>query len=312
MPSPAESRDPRPQPDTAAAAAHARWYVPAWLKVPGLPAFQVIDTRSAQGRLDPRPKTVTVADLVLFHGHACDGLLRGAWAMRALCDTAFGDAPLDRSDLLVVSKNSPCLGDVAAYLTGGRARFGTHRLDGSLGAGFRLQVLSTGQAWEVREEPGFFPPLIAAWEAALLGDLSEEDKRELLAVHEAAQWDWVRQALLPSSPARHYRVRRLDDPVVLPPALLEAPRTDTINRGTAPRPPPPAGTIPTLTHPARPRPPATRGRPGTRQARDSPAETGISRLPPARDRVPRAVHRGIPAAGAGPAGSAPGARNAGW
>ena len=256
MPSPAESRDPRPQPDTAAAVANARWYVPAWLEVPGLPAFQVIDTRSAQGRLDPRPKTVTVADLVLFHGHACDGLLRGVWAMRALCDTAFGGAPLDRSDLLVVSKNSPCLGDVAAYLTGGRARFGTHRLDGSLGAGFRLQVLSTGQAWEVREEPGFFPPLIAAWEAALLGDLSKEDKRELLAVHEAAQWDWVRQALLPSSPARHYRVRRLDDPVLLPPALLEAPRTDTINRGVAPPataasrydpdldapgPPPPAG-----------------------------------------------------------------------
>jgi formylmethanofuran dehydrogenase subunit E len=66
---------------------------------------------------------VTVADLVLFHGHACDGLLRGIWAMRALADVAFPDQPFDRSDLLVVSKNSPCLGDLAAYLTGGRARF---------------------------------------------------------------------------------------------------------------------------------------------------------------------------------------------
>ncbi len=226
----AAEQPPAPRP----AAGRREWYVPAWLDVPGLPVFEVIDTRSAQGRLDVRPKTVTVADLVLFHGHACDGLLRGAWAMRALCDAALGTGPLDRSDLLVVSKNSPCLGDVAAYLTGGRARFGTHRLDPSLGAGFQIQVLSTGQAWEVREEEGFFPPLIAAWEAALLGEhISEDDKRELLAVHEAAQWDWVRQRLLPSRPADHYRARRLEA-FGPPPALLDTPRTDTVNRAIPP------------------------------------------------------------------------------
>jgi len=206
------------------------WYVPAWLEDPGLPSFEVIDTRSAQGRLDPRPKTVTVADLVLFHGHACDGLLRGIWAMRALADVAFPGQPFDRSDLVVVSKNSPCLGDLAAYLTGGRARFGTHRLDDTLSVGFEVQRLSSSEAWEVREEPGFFPPLIAAWEAALLGDhLDPVDKAELLAVHEAAQWDWVRTALLSSAPAEHYHAARLDN-LELPPALLEARRTDTVNR----------------------------------------------------------------------------------
>jgi len=210
-----------------------RWYVPAWLDVPGLPSFEVIDTRSAQGRLDPRPKTVTVADLVLFHGHACDGLLRGVWAMRALADAALGPAPFDRSDLLVVSKNSPCLGDVGVYLTGGRARFGTHRLDDTLGVGFQTLVLSTGECWEVREEPGFFPQTIAAWEAALLGDLDDTAKRELLAVHETAQWNWVRQTLLPSAPADHYRAGRLDH-LDLPPALADARRTDTVNRAVGP------------------------------------------------------------------------------
>jgi formylmethanofuran dehydrogenase subunit E len=216
--------------DPATSPLRSRWYVPAWLDVPGPPSFEVIDTRSAQGRLDPRAKTVIIADLVLFHGHACDGLLRSAWAMRALADVAFASAPLDRSDLLVVSKNSPCLGDVAAYLTGGRARFATHRLEDSLGVGFQLRVLSSGETWEVREEPGFFPALITAWEAALLGDIAEAEKRELLAVHEAAQWDWVRQTLLPSAPAEHYRVRQLDR-LELPPALLNARRTDTVNRG---------------------------------------------------------------------------------
>jgi formylmethanofuran dehydrogenase subunit E len=237
-----------------------QWYVPSWLEVPGLPVFEVIDTRSAQGRLDHRPKRVRIADLVLFHGHACDGLLRGAWAMRALCDAAFGTAPLDRSDLLVISKNSPCLGDVAAYLTGGRARFGTHRLDPSLGAGFVVQVLSTGETWEVREEEGFFPPLIAAWETALLGEhISEDDKRELLAVHEAAQWDWVRQHLLPSRPADHYHPRRLERPG-LPPALLDAPRTDTINRAI---PPPAEATSPYDPDPGAPGPPPPASDPWT-------------------------------------------------
>jgi hypothetical protein len=87
--------------------------------------------------------------------------------------------------------------------------------------------------WEVREDPGFFPELIGAWEAALLGDLGEDDKRELLAHHEAAQWDWVREALLPSAPADHYRVTHLDA-LELPPPLLEARRTDTVNRAVAP------------------------------------------------------------------------------
>ena len=213
-------------------------HAPAWLdEAVALPHFEVIDTRSAQGRLDRRPKNVSVADLVLFHGHACDGLLRGAYALRALGDIAFPGLPFDRSDLLVVSKNSPCLGDVAAYLTGGRVRFGTHRLDDSLAVGFIVRVASTGATWEVREEPGFFPAVIAAWESALLdarlietGLLNEGDKAELVTVNETVQWNWVRTALLPSLPADHYRVRALDD-AVLPDAIHNARRTDVVNRG---------------------------------------------------------------------------------
>jgi hypothetical protein len=215
---------------------HGR-HAPEWLdEAVALPHFEVIDTRSAQGRLDPLPKSVGVADLVLFHGHACDGLLRGAYALRALGDVAFPGLPFDRSDLLVVSKNSPCLGDVAAYLTGGRVRFGTHRLDDSLGVGFIVRVGSTGATWEVREEPGFFPAVIAAWESALLdaglietGLLSERDKADLVAINETVQWNWVRTALLPSLPADHYRVRSLDD-AELPNAIHDARRTDIVNR----------------------------------------------------------------------------------
>ena len=218
-----------------------RWDVPSWLaEAADLPRFQVLDTRSAQGRIETRTKTVTVADLILFHGHACDGLLRGAYAFAALAATAFPDGVFDRSDLIAVSKNSPCLGDIAAYLTGGRARFGTHLLDGSFGVQFVVREISTGATWEVREEPGFFPPLIVRWDAALLDDaltdngtLSPADKAELVAVNEAVQWNWVRAVLLPSHPAEHYLVRELRD-AQLPVPLADARRTDVVNRDVPP------------------------------------------------------------------------------
>ncbi|MGC8510935.1 MAG: formylmethanofuran dehydrogenase subunit E family protein [Acidimicrobiales bacterium] len=213
------------------------WYVADWLEEARRRlVFEVRDTRSAQGRLETHVKRVTLDDLVLFHGHACDGLLRGAYAMRALGDVAFGAGPFDRSDLEVVSKNSPCLGDVAAYLTGGRARFGTHRLDDSLGVGFVVREVSTGRTWEVREEPGFFPALISAWEAALLDDdlvnhgyLRAADKAELIAVNEARQWTWVRQVLLGSRPSDHYVVRALEG-VELPEPIHRGRRSDVVNR----------------------------------------------------------------------------------
>lgn len=208
---------------------------------------------------------MTVAGLVLFHGHACDGLVRGGWAMRALADLDFGAAPLERSDLLVVSRNSPCFGDVAAYLTGGRAGYSTHRLHDALGVGSQIQMRSTGACFEVREEPGFFPEWIAAWEAALLGDLDEVAKRELLAVHETVQWDWVRQALLPSAPADHYRARRLEH-LDLPAALAEVRRTDTVNRSVGPPVEATSPTPPTSTPQTPSRPTPARGRSATRRA----------------------------------------------
>jgi hypothetical protein len=207
----------------------------AWLQeAVALPQFEVLDSRSPQGRLDTRPKTVTMDDLVRFHGHACDGLVRGAYAMRALADVAFPGKPFDRTDLRIVSKNSPCLGDVAAYLTGARVRYGTHRLDDSLGVGFIIQVISTGETWEVREEPGFLPPLLGAWDKALLDPrrVTGPEKAELVAVHEAMVWNWIRKELLPSRPAAHYRVSRLEG-ASLPEAIHEAVRTDVLNRQVA-------------------------------------------------------------------------------
>jgi len=78
-----------------------------------------------------------------------------------------------------------------------------------------------------------FPDLIARRERVLFEHLDKADKvdkAEFLPVHEAAQWDWGREALLPTAPADHYRVTRLDR-LGLPPTLRADRRADTVNRG---------------------------------------------------------------------------------
>ena len=108
----------------------------SWLdELPYLPVFTVRDTLHKFGRYDPHLKTITIHDLIRFHGHLCGGLMEAAVALRAAFDYLFPDGVVDRTDLEIVSNNSACGGDVAAYLTGARARFNTHRIDPQLEGG---------------------------------------------------------------------------------------------------------------------------------------------------------------------------------
>jgi hypothetical protein len=91
------------------------WYWPDWAAQAPLPTFRVRDTESSHGRYAQEAKTILVKDLVKFHGHACNGLFRGVMALSMALTTLFPDGVVDRTDLRVLSRNSPCLGDVAAY-----------------------------------------------------------------------------------------------------------------------------------------------------------------------------------------------------
>jgi len=85
------------------------------------------------GRYSKETKTITLKDLIKFHGHFCGGLVEGATALKVAFDRLFPDGAIDRTDLRIASNNSACGGDVAAYLTGARARFGSHYIDKQLG-----------------------------------------------------------------------------------------------------------------------------------------------------------------------------------
>ena len=123
------------------------WYYPQWLvDAPHAPVFEVRDTVNKYGRYASEIKIITLKDLIKFHGHFCGGLVEGATALRVAVDRLFPDGIIDRTDLRIASNNSACGGDVASYLTGARARFGSHLIDPELKeSDFVVQRVSTGK-----------------------------------------------------------------------------------------------------------------------------------------------------------------------
>ncbi|AEJ41864.1 hypothetical protein TPY_3712 [Sulfobacillus acidophilus TPY] len=186
------------------------WYWPEWAAhSTRLPTFQVRDTESSHGRYAAGVKTITVKDLVKFHGHACDGLFRGAVALSRGLAELFPDGVIDRTDLRVLSRNSPCLGDVAAYLTGGRIRFNTQDVRDIPGVWFILQRISSGTTIRVMERAGVYPDDLAQEEARLVS--TRQATPEQVDTLREAQWEWVRTVLLTGDPAVMYAVEPLPD-----------------------------------------------------------------------------------------------------
>lgn len=137
----------------------ADWYYPQWLaEAPYAPVFRVRDTVNKYGRYASETKTVTIKDLIKFHGHFCGGLVEGATALRVAFDRLFPDGIVDRTDLVIASNNSACGGDAAAYLTGARTRFGTHLIDlGLKESDFVVKRVSTGKSVRVVINAATYP-----------------------------------------------------------------------------------------------------------------------------------------------------------
>ena len=184
------------------------WFEPEWLRdAPYAPVFQVRDTLHKYGRYAPQTKTVTVADLIKFHGHLCGGLMEAAAALRAAFDALFPDGVIDRTDLEIVSSNSACGGDVAAYLTGARARFNTHRIVPELEGGeFYVRRVSTGETVHTRLREEVYPREV---KAQMRRVLSEAHAPEDIDAFGRVQWDYARR-LTEMPPADAFIAERAD------------------------------------------------------------------------------------------------------
>ncbi len=174
------------------------WYYPQWLaEAPYAPRFAVRDTVNKYGRYADEAKVITLKDLIKFHGHFCGGLVEGATALRVAFDHLFPDGPIDRTDLRIASNNSACGGDVAAYLTGARARFGSHLIDHGLKeSDFVVQRVSTGATVRVVINAATYPTEVRAQMKKIeSGDYEPAD----IDRFQELQWDYARR--LVSRPA---------------------------------------------------------------------------------------------------------------
>ena len=158
------------------------WYYPTWAQSAKYnEPIKVLDTESALGRYSTKTKELSLKEMALIHGHLCDGLVISYIELTAVLKKLFPDGIIDRTDLMVVSKNGPCWVDAAAMMTGARINFETLSIEPEIGDGFIVQRISTGDAYDVHLKPNVFPKKQAELEnkirsARKLGkDVSPED-----------------------------------------------------------------------------------------------------------------------------------------
>ena len=99
------------------------WYAPM-VAQPYTPVFEILATRGTQGRYYPYTYTVTIKDIVKFHGHDCEGLSHAACCCHEAFKILFPDGIIDRSVLWGITGTSPCWTDATAFLTGARIQYG--------------------------------------------------------------------------------------------------------------------------------------------------------------------------------------------
>ena len=167
------------------------WFSDWLTKSTHSPAFEVRDTVNKYGRYAKITKTITLEDLIKFHGHFCGGLVESAGAMRLAFDSLFPDGIVDRTDLRIASSNSACGGDVAAYLTGARTRFGSHLIDPKLTESeFVIQQVSTGKTVRVRVRPEAYPADVRTQMRKIeSGNFAPED----IDLFQELQWAYARK-----------------------------------------------------------------------------------------------------------------------
>lgn len=151
------------------------WYIPQYLKdAPNNVVLKVRDTDSALGRYNKSTKDITIADIVKFHGHMCDGVTCSYLQIYAGLQKIFKDGVVDRTDMAGACKNSPCMVDALAYMTGARVNFKTLRIDPTLGSSHILHRISTNETYQVKLFDSFEPTALKKVEKRIKTKLAKK------------------------------------------------------------------------------------------------------------------------------------------
>jgi formylmethanofuran dehydrogenase subunit E len=192
---------------------HTESYFPLWAKFSkNNTPIRVLDTNSSLGRYSNYTKQIRLKDLAKTHGHLCDGLVISFVELKEVFKKMFPQGIVDRTDLRIVSKNGPCWVDASSILTGARINFGTLSIDKSVGNGFIVQKISTGETYQVKLKDGVFPEKLAQLEAKIKSEakagkkVSDEDIKtlEILA-------DKLSKKILNTNPDELMEIKKLDN-----------------------------------------------------------------------------------------------------
>ncbi len=166
--------------------------------------FKVIDTDFSKGRLNYKQE-INLTDLEKFHGHLCDGLIVGALALEQAMKTLYPEQPIDRTNLRIVSKPSPCLTDVAVYLTGARYQFNTFYADTDFDGLFIVQRIDNLATVVVSLNSGVKPTAIdSLGNIAIKQELSPCDLDKLRVME-----DEFSQKMLESDPNKVFTTTKI-------------------------------------------------------------------------------------------------------
>lgn len=190
------------------------------------PSIEVVDTDFSKGRLGLKHQ-LTLEDVEKFHGHLCDGLVVGFLGIREGLKVLYPDGPVDRTNTRIVSKSSPCLTDVAVYVSGGRYQFNTFYVDNDLqGAFYIIQRKDNGKTVAVSMNKGVKPSQIDELGAkAVKGELPPCQLDELKELENA-----FAQKLLSSNPKDNFTVKTLSEFEWKPVLKNDFLKTDVLNK----------------------------------------------------------------------------------
>lgn len=189
------------------------------------PEFETIDTDFSKGRLNHKQK-ITINDLEKFHGHLCDGLVVGALAVQEAMKELYPNEPIDRTNLRIVSKPSPCLTDVAIYLTGGRYQFNTFYVDTDFDGLYIIQRIDNLKTVSVSLNNGVKPTAIdSLGNIAIQQNLSPCDIDHLRKLE-----DDFTQVLLHSDPTIFFTVKEISNFKWNPKTKNDYLKTDILNK----------------------------------------------------------------------------------
>ena len=140
------------------------------------PSIKVLDTDFSKGRLIHQ-QTITLDDAAKFHGHLCDGLVVGFLGLRDALFKLYPDSIIDRTNTRIISRASPCLTDIAIYLTGERYQFNTFYVTDSINYVYIVQRIDNGKTYAVNLKPGIKPSVIDS-----LGNLANIGKLDACGI----------------------------------------------------------------------------------------------------------------------------------